>query len=47
MSNNIQKNSRGVSQRASRNYRIERVYIGDRTAEDVIADLVKTHAQVV
>lgn len=45
MSNNNQKTVTGISDRVSKLYRIDRVYIGDRTAEELMTDLVKVHVQ--
>lgn len=43
MANTDPKNTGGEQPEAL--YKVDRVFVGDRTAEEVVADLIKVHAQ--
>ena len=47
MSTNIQKNTRGVTKTATRHYKVDRTFVGSRTAEELVADLMRVHTQAV
>jgi len=45
MSTNIQKNAKNMTAKVTRNYIIDRKFVGTRTAEELVADLMRVHAQ--